>query len=424
MFLGVIRASYGKTESRIGISVVDIFRISCLITTPLGRFSSPNPPLTLLRVVFHYEQTFFFALSIFTLFTRLDFVLTQHYTHQPSLKMSAPSYASVAKEDERVADSVFSDADKTQVGDELPKTESTNDTKSEGSDKGLSVDSEAASAALTPAPPPSVNAWKIKSDAVVAPPSFDDKRDTSPSAPKMKMGKGEKWVPYTPTLVMNGGKRGGRKGASAPNGSQPAAQGGAPSNRRKSKPRAPHGDKKETEPVAESGGEGSSSEKRKMRYNYRKNYYKNDFQPQTGFYQPPGAYEYALSLIIGQVEYYFSVENLCKDLFMRKQMNSEGLVPLTLIAGFNRVKALAHDPAVFMQACRFAPSLQVVGDRIRLSQGWEQWVLPADERDEAGKVEDVDPEAEAFPGVGVEVAEPPRVSFDVANATPFVPKRQ
>ncbi|KAG5360873.1 putative HTH La-type RNA-binding protein [Yarrowia sp. B02] len=338
--------------------------------------------------------------------------------------MSAPSYASVAKEDERV-EGVIED---TAVADrDVPVSDKT-DKPSE--DKSADKDDDSASSAtsaLTPAPPPKVNAWKIKSDtAAVAPPSFDDKRETSPQAPKMKMGKGEKWVPYTPTLVMNGGKRGGRNkpaGTSA-NGSQPQTN----ARQRKSKPRAPHGDKKDASEAPAAAESESGSEKRKMRYNYRKNYYKNDFQPGAQpFFQPPGAYEYALSLIIGQVEYYFSVENLCKDLFMRKQMNSAGLVPLTLIAGFNRVKALAHDPAVFMQACRFAPSLQVVGDRIRLQQGWEQWVLPLEERDEAGKVEDVDPEAEAFPGlqqVQAPHSEPAKVSFDVANATPFVPKKQ
>ncbi|CAG81950.1 hypothetical protein B0I72DRAFT_139806 [Yarrowia lipolytica] len=387
--------------------------------------------------------------------------------------MSAPSYASVAKEDERVEGEMIQDANDKEVASDKGPQPAAKD-KADGSEKAAAGDmkggdksvssEEPVITSLTPAPPPKVNAWKIKSDTVaVAPPSFEDKRDTSPAAPKMKMGKGEKWVPYTPTLVMNGGKRGGRSKGQGNQTGQNGSQSQSSQPRRKSKPRAPHGDKKDasdssatgagasasggsSDGGAEGAGGAGGSEKRKMRYNYRKNYYKNDFQPQggapgqPGFYQPPGAYEYALSLIIGQVEYYFSVENLCKDLFMRKQMNSAGLVPLTLIAGFNRVKALAHDPAVFMQACRFAPSLQVVGDRIRLQQGWEQWVLPLEERDEAGKVEDVDPEAEAFPGLQQhqhqqqqmqmqhqqmqQSSEPSKVSFDVANATPFVPKKQ
>ena len=34
-----------------------------------------------------------------------------------------------------------------------------------------------------------------------------------------------------------------------------------------------------------------------------------------------------------QVEYYFGVENLCRDTFLRSKMNEEGWIPLPVIAG-------------------------------------------------------------------------------------------
>merc|ERR1712129_613639 len=40
----------------------------------------------------------------------------------------------------------------------------------------------------------------------------------------------------------------------------------------------------------------------------------------------------------GQLEFYFSTENLCKDLFLRQQMDDDGWVSLQLISTFNRVK--------------------------------------------------------------------------------------
>jgi hypothetical protein len=42
-------------------------------------------------------------------------------------------------------------------------------------------------------------------------------------------------------------------------------------------------------------------------------------------------------------EYYFSVENLCKDLYLRRQMDNEGYVLLSEIAQFNRVKHITTD---------------------------------------------------------------------------------
>merc|ERR1711920_978926 len=39
-----------------------------------------------------------------------------------------------------------------------------------------------------------------------------------------------------------------------------------------------------------------------------------------------------------QVDFYFSVDNLCKDLFLRQQMDEEDYCKLDLIASFNIVK--------------------------------------------------------------------------------------
>lgn len=44
-----------------------------------------------------------------------------------------------------------------------------------------------------------------------------------------------------------------------------------------------------------------------------------------------------------QIEYYFSVENLQKDFFLRRKMSSDGYLPLSLVASFHRVEALCQD---------------------------------------------------------------------------------
>lgn len=42
-------------------------------------------------------------------------------------------------------------------------------------------------------------------------------------------------------------------------------------------------------------------------------------------------------------EYYFSVENLVRDVYIRKQMDAQGFVHLAILANFNRVRALTTD---------------------------------------------------------------------------------
>jgi len=43
-----------------------------------------------------------------------------------------------------------------------------------------------------------------------------------------------------------------------------------------------------------------------------------------------------------QIEYYFSVENLCKDIYMRQQMDKEGYVNLSTLLKFKRTKSLIN----------------------------------------------------------------------------------
>ncbi|CAO3637443.1 unnamed protein product [Mucor hiemalis] len=84
--------------------------------------------------------------------------------------------------------------------------------------------------------------------------------------------------------------------------------------------------------------------------------------------------------ILQQIEYYFSVDNLCKDLFLRSQMDVDGYVPITLIAGFNRVKILTTDMNLIRASLELSQILEVkkeTGDVLRKREGWETWVLPA-----------------------------------------------
>lgn len=86
-----------------------------------------------------------------------------------------------------------------------------------------------------------------------------------------------------------------------------------------------------------------------------------------------------------QIEYYFCLDNLLKDTFFRKQMDSQGFVLLDVPASFQRVKNLTHDINLIKAACLQSVQIEMrVGDdgkeRLRCREGWEQWVLPMADR--------------------------------------------
>ncbi|TDL24585.1 winged helix DNA-binding domain-containing protein [Rickenella mellea] len=82
--------------------------------------------------------------------------------------------------------------------------------------------------------------------------------------------------------------------------------------------------------------------------------------------------------LLGQIEYYFSVQNLAQDLFLRKQMDSRGWISIPLIASFNRVKQLTLDAEIVRDVLRLSSLVEVHvgGDHVRLKNQWSQFVLP------------------------------------------------
>ena len=95
-----------------------------------------------------------------------------------------------------------------------------------------------------------------------------------------------------------------------------------------------------------------------------------------------------LAMVSMQLEYYFSIDNLCKDVFLRKHMDSQGFVFLTFIAGFKRIQALTQDFELLRYASQESESIEIIRgedgiDRLRRKEGWEKWVLAKEERDES-----------------------------------------
>jgi la-related protein 1 len=99
-------------------------------------------------------------------------------------------------------------------------------------------------------------------------------------------------------------------------------------------------------------------------------------------------YPSLIAMVTMQIEYYFSIDNLCKDVYLRKHMDSQGFVFLNFIAGFKRIQSLTQEFETLRFACQESEIIDFVRgddgfDRLRRKEGWEKWVLAMEERDES-----------------------------------------
>lgn len=107
--------------------------------------------------------------------------------------------------------------------------------------------------------------------------------------------------------------------------------------------------------------------------------------PVFGNYDRPApllVYPYPLDpvqyYVLGQCEYYFSVENLVKDCFLRSHMDNEGWVKIDTISSFNRIKTLSTDLDLIKEVMSLSAFLEVDTERnlVRKKGDWSEWLLP------------------------------------------------
>ncbi|KAK3299073.1 uncharacterized protein B0H64DRAFT_454740 [Chaetomium fimeti] len=114
----------------------------------------------------------------------------------------------------------------------------------------------------------------------------------------------------------------------------------------------------------------------------------NDFA--VGQYSPymySPVFDASVPILKTQVEYYLSVENLCKDYYLRQHMDGQGFVHLATIAAFKRIKAVTEEVELLRLACSLSDQIEFgVGDdgieRLRTRDKWQHFILPATERAE------------------------------------------
>lgn len=82
-----------------------------------------------------------------------------------------------------------------------------------------------------------------------------------------------------------------------------------------------------------------------------------------------------------QLEYYFSVENLCRDVYLRLLMDSEGWVDANAILSFNRMKAFSHDLRLVLESLQGSEIVETREHLIRAKCDWQQWIIPEASRE-------------------------------------------
>eukprot|EP00455_Lapot_gusevi_P048434 TRINITY_DN6691_c0_g3_i2.p1 TRINITY_DN6691_c0_g3~~TRINITY_DN6691_c0_g3_i2.p1 ORF type:complete len:228 (-),score=36.61 TRINITY_DN6691_c0_g3_i2:87-770(-) len=90
---------------------------------------------------------------------------------------------------------------------------------------------------------------------------------------------------------------------------------------------------------------------------------------------PPLPASLSTDMIRQQLLYYFSTDNLVKDVFLRTQMKN-GYVPASLLASFNRMRAITQSVTAILEVARTLPSLKVKNGCIRMRQNWHLWTFP------------------------------------------------
>jgi la-related protein 1 len=108
-------------------------------------------------------------------------------------------------------------------------------------------------------------------------------------------------------------------------------------------------------------------------------------------YQPAPYWDHmVMTMLKQQIEYYFSIDNLCKDLFLRQRMDTQGFVPLHFVLAFQRIRDMQADMGMVRAVCEESNEIDYVvgdddGERLRRRHGWETFVLPIEERDELAR---------------------------------------
>jgi len=59
-----------------------------------------------------------------------------------------------------------------------------------------------------------------------------------------------------------------------------------------------------------------------------------------------------------QIEYYFSAQNLCHDMYLRSRMDSEGFVSIAVLVNFNKIRVIDPSASDILEALKASDKLE------------------------------------------------------------------
>ncbi|CAA6674224.1 unnamed protein product [Spirodela intermedia] len=102
-------------------------------------------------------------------------------------------------------------------------------------------------------------------------------------------------------------------------------------------------------------------------------------QPMPPAPSPRLGTEIVTLLLRTQIEYYFSEDNLARNVHLKMQMDEEGWVSVHTIASFPRVKRLTNDVVLILRSLQPSPTVEVEPHYFsphEPSLGYRTWILP------------------------------------------------
>lgn len=81
--------------------------------------------------------------------------------------------------------------------------------------------------------------------------------------------------------------------------------------------------------------------------------------------------------LLGQIEYYFSRDNVAKDKYLRDRMDSKGWVPIGVLQSFPRIKRLNVSDDQIRETLQLSQFVEVQYNHLRMArEDWRNFVLP------------------------------------------------